>query len=194
MRYVGEREVCYDPNELGFPSILGCHAIVYVAPSGLFGFHNYGGERAADWPELIKPWQKFVREHVQGGGAGKALYGVCFPESRRSYVGVKRATWLAELDAFGKAIGYTGPIWGYDLDNAGITTSAYVNFFHIQGKCVIQARPWVQHEDTKGVNDGPTNHKIIRRNDQVYDLLEAPRVATTIGMTFPKTYYPEKLR
>ena len=58
MRYVGEREVCYDPNELGFPSIMGCHAIVLVNANGLFGFHNYGGERATDWPAslpLAKP-------------------------------------------------------------------------------------------------------------------------------------------
>jgi hypothetical protein len=194
MRYVGERECCYDPTELGFPSISGCHAIVYVNPQGLFGFHNLGNERPGDWAALTGAWGKFRREHVQGAGAGSALYGVCYPETQRGYTGVKKAQWLAELDAFGRAVGYTGSIWGYDLADAGIPGQAYVNFFHIQGKCVIQARVWVRGEETKGANTAPTDHKTTRPSQPIFELLDVNRVTTAIAATPIKTYYPEKLR
>ena len=195
MRYVGEREICFDPGELGFPSISGCQAIVMVNGHGLFGFHNLGNERPDDWPALTAGWGQFVRGHVRGvGGGWVAMYGVCYPETKRGYTGVKKAQWLAELAAFGGALGYTGPIWGYDLANAEIPESAYVSFSHVQGKCVIQARPWVAHEDAKGANTAKANHKTTRRAAPVYTVQDVDRVVTGVGATAIKTYYPEKLR
>ena len=194
MRYVGEREVCYDPTELGFPSISACHAVVYVAPAGLFGFHNLGNERATDWPGLTGAWGQFVTGHVSGGGTGSALYGFCYPLTKRGYTGIQKAQWLAELVAFAKGVGFTGPIYGYDLADSGIQGSAYVSFSHVQGKCVIQARQWVHGEDTAGPNTAPSNHKSTRRGEPLFSIVAAPRATVSIGLTAAKTYYPEKLR
>ena len=39
MIYLCEREIGSDAAEIGFPSVLGCRAIVLVKSSGLFGYH-----------------------------------------------------------------------------------------------------------------------------------------------------------
>jgi hypothetical protein len=194
MKFVGEREVCFDPKELGFPSIQGCQAIVYVTTSGLFGFHNLGGERPDVWPALTAAFGAFVRGNVNRGAGGKMLYGVCYPYSVRGYTGDQKAQWLAELKAFASAVDYNGEIWGYDLANAQIAPSAYVNFSHVQGKCVIQARKWVDHEETKSANTDPTNHKTTTPASPIYNIKDPAKVVTSVGTTPLKTYYPEKLR
>ena len=201
MRYVGERELVYDPGELGFPSISGCHAILYVAPQGLFGFHNLGNERSGDWPPLAGAWRQFVTTHVRGAGGGRMLYGVCYPENKRGYTGVQKAQWLAELAAFGSAVGYTGPIWGYDLANAGIAQgSSYVHFTHMPtlGSCVIQARGWVRDIDEvkeyKGANDDPPNHTTTRPAQPIAAIADAAKITLRVGAAAMKTYYPERLR
>jgi hypothetical protein len=194
MKYVAEREVCFDPTELGFPSIQGCQAIVYVTTSGLFGYHNYGGERSDVWPALTAAFATFVRGNVNQGAGGKMLYGVCYPYSVRGYTGNQKAQWLAELKAFADAVNYTGEIWGYDLASAGIPPSAYVYFCHVQSKCVIQARKWVDHEETKGANTDPANHKTTTPGSPSYNIKDPARVVISVGATALKTYYPEKLR
>ena len=88
-------------------------------------------------PGLTGAWGQFVTGHVSGGGTGSALYGVCYPVTKRGYTGIQKAQWLAELAAFAKGVGFTGPIYGYDLADSGIQGSAYVSFTHVQGKCVI---------------------------------------------------------
>ena len=42
MIYLCEREIGFDAAEIGFPSILGCRAIVIVTSGGLFGYHLNG--------------------------------------------------------------------------------------------------------------------------------------------------------
>ena len=201
MRYVGERELVYDPSELGFPSISGCHAILLVTAQGLFGFHNLGNERPGDWPALSGAWGQFVTTHVRGGRGGRMLYGVCYPETKRGYTGVKKAQWLAELAAFADKVGYTGPIWGYDLANAGIAQgSSYVHFTHMPtlGTCVIQARGWSadidEIKDDKGANDDPSNHKTTRPAQPIAAISNAVKITRRVGTAAMKTYYPERLR
>jgi hypothetical protein len=194
LKYVGEREFCFDQSELGFPSISGCHAIVYVTANGLFGYHNYGGQTPDRWPGMSAAFGNFVHGNVNGGGAGKLIYGVCYATTNRSYPGIAKATWLAELAAFGTAVGFTGPIWGYDLAVSGIPPSAYVTFFHTQGTCVIQVRKWVDHEDTLGPNASPTDHKTTAPASPVYKINNVANVVVSVGATALKTVYPDKLR
>ena len=194
MEYVGERELCFDQTELGFPSISGCHAIVYVTSTGLFGFHNLGGERPEYWPGMSGAFAKFNRDNVNGNGVGKIMYGVCYASDQRGYVGIKKTTWLNELTAFADAVGFHGQIWGYDLRTADYPGQAYVGFFHVQGKCVIQTRDWTRGEETKDVNQDKANHKTTRPAAPIYQILDVDRVITSIGATRPVTVYPEKLR
>ncbi|MSP02332.1 MAG: hypothetical protein EXR07_14965 [Acetobacteraceae bacterium] len=196
MLYIGEREICFDQSELGFPSILGCHAIVYVNANGLFGFHNYGGQTPDRWPGLSGAFGQFVNHHVNGGGAGTTLYGVCFATTHRSYGGIPRTSWLAELTAFANVVNFPGAIWGYDLAASGIPNSAYVSFFRfpILGTCLIQARPWVANEGTAGRNLNAANHVTTAPAAPIYNINQVANVTTAVGVTPLATYYPERLR
>ena len=137
---------------------------------------------------------KFIRDNVNGAGQGKTMYGVCYASDQRGYVGIKKTTWLNELTAFANAVGFNGPIWGYDLRAADYPDQAYVSFFNVQGTCVIQTRVWTRGEETKDVNPDKANHKTTKPGSPIYQILDVDRVVVSIGATRPVTVYPEKLR
>jgi hypothetical protein len=58
--YLSENEVGFDPTDIGFPTIRGCHAILYVTAGGLFGIHNYGGDNPAQFQERAAVFRDFV--------------------------------------------------------------------------------------------------------------------------------------
>src|SRR5262245_3841932 len=121
-KYLSENEVGFDQTELGFPSISGCHAIVYATTNGLFGFHNYGGDARDQWPGRSAAFASFVDNHAGGPGAGRLLYGLCFltGAQSRGYPEPKKQEWTSELVALANALGYDGEIWGYDMAGSGL--------------------------------------------------------------------------
>lgn len=53
---------------------------------------------------------------------------------------------------FAGAVGYHGPIWGYNRSRLSFRPSAYVEFHLVapMTTCVIQIRAWKDGEGTKG--------------------------------------------
>lgn len=200
MRYLVENELGFDPSGLGFPSISGCHAIVYVTTAGLFALHNFGGADSGSWKDRSDALGVYVHAHVNGNAIGKTMYGVCYAtgnNSRGYGVANEKQKWLGELAKFGDAVGYSGPIYGYDMSNQPTPPSAYVEFNKIGDKCVIQMKAWNPGDATKGINTSPADHQMMRRNKNGvgYALQDtAAQVVTAVTQAGLTTVYPEKLR
>ncbi len=197
MIYLSENEVGFDATSLGFPSIRGCQAVVYVTDRGLFGLHNFGGGDNNSFPLRAGIFRSFVTNHAQSGGVGSALYGVCFPMTERGYSEVKRVNWLGELKEFASKVGFGGPIYGYDLNNRIAIPPAYVRFEKTGGACVIQVKPWAEGDKTTGPNASPANYQAFgRANTSSPYTLRATKtnVVTNVTDAGLSTVYPEKLR
>lgn len=139
-----EHEVGFDVNELGFPSIMGCHAIVYQTSIGIFGYHVAGSSRSDLWQPSANGFQAFVQSLGGLNTPGSRLYGVTFSgNNQRGYAGDKKKSWKAELFTFAKALNYNGKISGYDLSKKyGRNDSAYV-LYRVNGdKCDVFIRKW----------------------------------------------------
>lgn len=138
MQYLGEREIAFDMNSIGFPSIQGCRAIVLLTAGGLFGFHLSGnlttGKNTA--------FAQFVSGHPQGG-AQRALYVA-------GKVGFTHTTLdqaKAEIKEVATALGYTGPCYWVELSQIA-SSGIYVQFDSLQNtSCVITARGWDDSSD-----------------------------------------------
>jgi hypothetical protein len=196
--YLSENEVGFHQIRLGFPSISGCHAIVYVA-NGLFGLHNFGGADQAQWAERATAFAGFVTSRAGGPGAGKHLYGVCYAtgaNSRGYGLASPKQVWTRELTAFATALGYGGPISGYDLTNLGTPPSVYVLFENVGATCVIQVKGWSKGDGPTGPNASPLDHQMIARNTNGvgYGLKPKNNVVTSVPTSGLRTVYPEKLR
>ncbi|MEA2726149.1 MAG: hypothetical protein QOF70_624 [Acetobacteraceae bacterium] len=160
MLYLSEREVGWDPELIGFPSIGGCHAIVYVTSGGLFGFHNYGGSANNTWQDRAEAFANFVRSHDYNA-TGSRLYGVAFVLEKRGYSPPQVENWKGELKTFAAALGFTGKIRGFDLSSTDISGSAYVEYRKTNDKCAIFVSPWQTVLSSTGANVNGPDHKII---------------------------------
>lgn len=141
MKYLMENEMAFDDMCIGFPSIQGCHAIVFQASTGLYGYHNAGGSADADFSVRAQLFSRFVNGHG-GGVTGTRLYGCSFIENnQRGYSGDTAKKWKEELVAFASALRFTGKISGYDLSKSyDNTTSAYVEYRAHGDKCDLLVR------------------------------------------------------
>jgi hypothetical protein len=208
MRYLGDRHVGFDPQELGFPSLDGCQGIVYVTDAGLFGFHNLGGAAKVDWEDRAKAFALYVSGHPQGNSPGRALYGACYAPDRRGYGTTDWKTmWRGELTEIASRLGFTGKIYGGNLTQAGIANPALAEFTKVGNTCVLQAKQWSDAGATKAPNDGSYSHKTTYRantnaatiiKDLSFPDREGKLVVTKIFTTVPRgnftTIYPEQLR
>jgi hypothetical protein len=167
-RYSSEREFVFHPSVIGFPSLQGCHGLIYLTDAGMFAFHNVGAETQARYEPRFKFLKTFLDGHPSGNSIGRAIYGVCYLTQPSGQNGTKRAydiperqSWLNELACYASyARNFNGPIYGYDLGQSGITTlSAYVEFTKVGNTCVIQAKAYSDADKQSKVN---TNHVDIR--------------------------------
>ncbi len=132
MIYLCEREIGFDAAEIGFPSVLGCRAIVLVTGGGLFGYHLNGSLNEGKKNAFIK----FVADHAQAG-AKMGLYAAS------TGGGLKRDQ--EELEEIASALGHRGPVYWASLSTAG---SVYVNFVNVgYATCGITSRPWRDEVD-----------------------------------------------
>lgn len=141
MMYLCEREIGFDAAEIGFPSVMGCRAIVLVTGGGLFGYHLNGtlnpGKRAA--------FVNFVNGHVQGVTAKRMLYAAS--------AGGGLAQDHQELRDIATALGYNGSIYWASLPGAG---SLYVHYTDVNhNTCGITQRAWNDAVDGLVGNKGP---------------------------------------
>jgi len=196
-RYVSERELVFSPDVLGFPSIMGCHGIVYVTNAGLFGYHNYGGEIPGQYNDRATAFANFVAGHPNGPGVGSALFGACYltqaGDTLRAYGANPRQKWIAELTAFASALGFNGPIYGYDFGTfPGIGASAYSEFQRVNATCVVQVKTWTNVGATSAPN---TDHVNIRYNPRLSVLEDQARnTINLVPATGMRTVYPQQLR
>jgi hypothetical protein len=156
--YLNERELGFDNTTIGFPSIQGCMAIVYVTPNGLFGFHNYGGSAAVAWPARSGAFGQYFNAHFLRR-AGTRLYGATYV-AIRGYDAPAATNWTAELTAFATALGFAGKIRGYNLSGSPVPPSAYVEFRKSGDKAEIWVKQWADADKTTGPNTDRANHKI----------------------------------
>lgn len=204
MTYLGNNHIGFDATELGFPSIAGCHAIVLVTANGLFGLHNMGGADPGQWEGRSTAFGTFVKG-LGGSFGATIMYGVCYAtgDNSRGYLDGGKTAWLNELLSFAKKVSYSGPIWGYDLADQPVPPSVTVMFSKVGATCVIQVKPYVPTEDTKGAILNAAHHKLLKpvpgQNMQnpgtkyMIDAITTQVVRATTMAPF-KTVYPGKLR
>lgn len=169
MKYLMEHEMAFDAQQLGFPSIQGCHAIVYQTSAGLYGFHVAGGSGDNRWAGNARLFAQFINGHGGTAHSASRLYGASFiGNNQRGYAvsafSVKeyRRKWKAELVTFSSAIGYSGKISGYDLHKsfAAGNPSAYVEYRVNGDKCDMYVRQWAHGDASPRVaNAAPLDHK-----------------------------------
>ncbi len=140
MTYLGEREIGFDAVEIGFPSILGCRAIVVVTAGGLFGYHLNGNLSTLKKNAFVN----FITGHLQGN-APAMLYAAS--------AGAGLAQDYQELRDIAADLVYGGPIYWASLPAAG---SVFVHFQDINHTtCAITSRAWVDATDNVPGNKGP---------------------------------------
>lgn len=202
MIYLGNNHIGYDTTDLCYPSIAGCQTIVYLTDDGMFGLHNMGGADEGSWASRSAAFATYIDGHINGGGAGRKMYGVCYATggaSRGYGVDNPKAVWLGEIASFADAVGYTGEIWGYDLANQARPAPINVLAHSVGAACVIQVKPYVPDEATRGQNTAQLSHQLMRRDNaaEVQTYLTQATEAQVIN-DIPDagwvTVYPEKLR
>lgn len=142
MIYLCEREIGYDPQAIGFPSIDGCRAVVVLTAAGMFGFHLNGTLSTAKKNKFVQ----FISRH-QRGGAGTAIYAASKDARNRYYE--------QELRDIAQGVGYGGDIYWADLSSVD-GRSAYVEMRLVPGNntCIITARGWDDDVDSDDGNKG----------------------------------------
>jgi hypothetical protein len=160
MQYVNMHDVVFDGEAMGFPSLMGCHGIVYSTEVGMYGYHNYGGSATAKFKVRAELFADFVNTHFLHGATGLHLYGCAFV-GRRGYDPVAAESWKAELKAFAKALGFKGPISGYNLDAHPAWASAYAEYRFHQGATSLYVEDWANKQAAWGTNTYRSNHRRI---------------------------------
>jgi hypothetical protein len=166
--YLGEREVGFEIEMVGFPSIDGCHAVALETKEGFYGFHNLGGSAKATFDERAKSFMEFVTTAFVQPTETTALWGVCFHDKRGYEGNDKLKAWKDEMKAFAKALDFKGPVKGYNLgatsgwpnkpDNSGLD-SAYVELRKANNAVTLHVKPWQHMKFTKAAIQNKANHK-----------------------------------
>ena len=160
MIWLAEREVGFDINAIGFPSIDGCHAVVLLTDTGMWGFHNFGGSGASSFAERSQSFASFVSQHFLTRGIAKHLYGTAF-HNKRGWSGAdKLAAWKDEMRAYAAALGYSGKVSGYNLDDTGYgAKSAYVEYRRNGKVCDVFCKAWPEMTHDKETLTDRVNHR-----------------------------------
>ena len=203
MKFLMEKEVGFDPMQLGFPSIMGCHAVVYQTNTGLYGFHIAGSSAGNLWAANANCFRQFVFNHGGLALPASRLYGVSFiGNNRRGYDAPAKRRWKEELITFANALNYHGKISGYDLTKSYPgDTSVYVEYRKNGLKCDVLIRQWLRATDPGGpenfvrvVNPQPAAHKIIQRHLLLANLAELPSVVQNVNRHNLLPVHKEQLR
>lgn len=201
MKFLMEHEMAFDANELAFPSISGCHAIVYQTSAGLYGYHNYGGSAADKFKPRAVKFFEFIRDHGGLANPGSRIYGCSFVGNNgRGYSAPVKDSWKAELVAFATELTYTGKISGYDLDKRfpGINRSALVEYRTSGTKCDVFVREWLDPgadaEPLRMNNPGRANHKIMLATRGGMAIADINTVVTGVNRNNLAKISKEKLR
>jgi hypothetical protein len=123
--FLNERQVGFDTSKVGFPGIGDCMALAVQDNAGLFGFHVMPGDVVR-----VAEFVRFMRDSVHYTGNLTHLYGCSRWAKRYSSKG-GYSDWEAEMSTIGRALGYTGPVSGFDAacgTSLKKTDSLYIEF------------------------------------------------------------------
>ncbi|HEY1895237.1 MAG TPA: hypothetical protein VGG62_03150 [Terracidiphilus sp.] len=149
MIYLAEREVGFDTERLGFPSIDACRAVVLLTRSGLFGFHNYGNANPKQdktfagtgyWAKAAEWFASYIAGHPSQSAGIHLYFAARIDGGSYTKPGKNLKQCGAEARVFAKALDYKGPISCADITT--LTPSAYVEFRASGSSCIILARVW----------------------------------------------------
>ncbi len=197
MVYLNEREIGFDRERLGFPSVSGCRAVVFQTRHGLFGFHNLGNsDPKTQWGPAAEEFASYVTAHANRD-VGIHLYVVTFVQRGGSYITVKgkseRSQWKSEAEVYAKKLRYKkGPISGYDLSTTATKESAYVEFRAVGSSCVVLIKPWHRDDTIDGATKADANigpdHKMFK------DIKSPKKFVTSVATGDLVQVQPELLR
>ena len=180
--YLGEREIGFDANQIGFPSIGGCRAIVLVTGGGLFGFHLSGTLTQVKRDALAQ----FIQGHAQGDHK-RNLYIASRVGGNAQHTNAGEVH--AEIKEIAQALGFNGSVYWADVSSVP-GASAYVQFDNVQNNTsIVTARTWDDHVDGNPANMGP--YAAANRTMA----LGAPvaQVFTSVNPAGLKAVYPTKV-
>ncbi|EMZ7034348.1 hypothetical protein ABE276_002382 [Salmonella enterica] len=176
MNYLCEREIGFDATEIGFPSVMGCRAIVLVTAGGLFGYHLNGTLNAQKLTAFIN----FVNTHPKGRGRPRRrLYVAC------SGVGMPQD--YQEIGQIAAKLCDAMPIYWATLP---VGYSSFVHFQNIgNNTCTITSRLWDDRTDSAAGN------KVNYANaNRTMDRGAAPRqMYENVSLTGLVARYPNKI-
>ena len=205
MKYLMEHEMAFDAQQLGFPSIQGCHAIVLQTNTGLYGYHVAGGSGDNLWERNARLFAQFVNGHGGNANTASRLYGASFVgNNQRGYqvphfqVNEYRRKWKAELVTFASALRYSGTISGYDLHKsfAAGNVSAYVRFTANGDKCDLQVRQWAHGDASPRVANLNTLAHMVKSGGSIENqgLINLANVVNQVNVAGLVQVHKEKLR
>jgi hypothetical protein len=174
LKYLGNNHIGFDSNSLGFPSILGCQAIVYQTRQGLFGFHDM---RTGSTPLLtyeqvvalkIQQFAAWVQNHsINHGTQALHLYGVINQAHQYSDDTAGNTNWRNMLQWVATALNFQGPIHGYRVtSHVEKNDSIYVRYDVNGDECTIGFKRWTKMDFDKGSVEAhqPNEQKVVAKS------------------------------
>lgn len=123
-KFLNEHQVGFDTTLIGFPNLGDCLAVVLQNEGGLFGFHITPGNARQSGE-----FARFIQNSVNLGPNSTHLYGSCYRPNR--YNKKPAEQWREEMIEIADAIGYRGPISGFDTSkgtNIKRTETTYLEY------------------------------------------------------------------
>jgi hypothetical protein len=148
-KYLNEHEVDFDPDNIGFPNLGDCMAVVLLTEAGLFGHHiTPGNARQAG------AFATFISSRTPG--TMLRLYGTCYRENRYGGAKSTKADWKQEMTRIANLLVYSGPVSGFDTSasSTGITKDeqTYVEYQRNGRKCKVFYKRMGKMTVTLGAN------------------------------------------
>jgi hypothetical protein len=180
--FLGEREIGFDTNQIGFPSIGGCRAIVLVTGGGIFGFHLSGTLNQVKKDAFTN----FIQTHAQRDPK-RNLYIASRVGGNAQHTKAEEVH--AEIKEIARGLGFVGSVYWADVSSVP-GNSAYVQFDSVQNNtCVVTARTWDDNKDRNPANMGP----YAAANRTMAMGAPVTQVYTTVDPTGLKAIYPTKV-
>ena len=208
MLHLSMNQVGFDARALGFPSVLGCNAIVLQTRQGLIGLHNYGGDSPDQFAPRAAAFKAFAQRcNIVHSAHGCNLYStINVRHSNRSKDGLDKKIWKDELVAFAKALNFAGPIVLVALRQhvGGLQDSVYIQY-ELNGlgeECKIKYKKWAKMEPFKDSMVGTPNvpeFELKRNVEPIYKKrwFKAPKIVgavTTYELAPPNSDVFEAIR
>ncbi|MHB8476553.1 MAG: hypothetical protein ACYDBZ_09750 [Steroidobacteraceae bacterium] len=170
MHYVGNNHVAFDPQALGFPSILGCQAVCFHVAGGLYGFHDMKsvGGVAVDATKA-QAFATWAAHHGPGIAAGQALYGVINQSHQYTHNAAGEREWKTMLLGVATALAFVGPVYGARItSHVGKADSLYVRFDLAGAEVSIACKRWSKMHQVAGSSVNPDMQGVVRRTSHPY--------------------------